>query len=214
MAKIKTFSLSGYSLDWIYNSTKSNYAEADIVVLEGGADWNPRLYNEEPNNFVNWLNPNRDHQEMELMRQASKDGKIMFGICRGIQGLTIFNGGKLIQHIDHPGSHRVYNKDGSIHISNSLHHQMCYPFNLPDEDYIVLGYTKGLSGRYLGENNNVIPMPKDEEGYSIEPEILYFPKTRSLGAQYHPEMMSIHSDAVGKCNEYLNELFETGKIKC
>lgn len=210
---IKTFSLSGHSLSWIFNSKKSSYEEADVIVLEGGADWNPRLYNEKPNRYVNWLSESRDAKEWHLMELAKRDNKIIFGICRGLQGLTIFNGGKLVQHINHPGYHTVYTNDGQKHLSNSLHHQMCNPFNLPEKDYVVLGYTKGLSSCYLGEREEPVAMKKDEQGFIIEPEIIYFPKTKSLGAQYHPEMMPYDDDAVIKCNAYIQELFKTGTIK-
>jgi len=202
----KTFSLSGGSLDWIEGGVKSSYNDAQIIVMEGGGDWNPGLYKQAPNSYVRYWTDRRDEEEMNLIESATKDGKIVFGICRGIQGLTIYNGGSLIQHINHPGSHHVVNERGESYVFNSCHHQMCNPFDLPKDSYRVLAWTENISPVHLGENDKEIGLP-------VEPEVLYFPKTKHLGAQGHPEWMPKDSQAVIRMNAYLDELLLTNTIK-
>ena len=201
----KTFSLRGGSLGWIKGGVQSSYEDANIIVLEGGGDWNPTLYKQKPNSHVRYWDDTRDAQEMRLIQEATRDGKIIFGICRGIQGLTIHNGGTLVQHISHPGTHVVKDFKGEHYYFNSCHHQMCNPFNLPDDDYRVLAWCDGLSPMYKGEKEMPVHMP-------IEPEVLFFPKTRHLGAQGHPEWMQDSSPAVQRMNDYIEQLLLTNTI--
>jgi hypothetical protein len=200
------FSLSGGSLQWIRQGIVSSFEDADVVVLEGGADWNPDLYKQQPNTHTTFWHDTRDTKEMELISRATKAGKIVFGICRGIQGLTIYNGGSLIQHINHPSRHNVIDERGETYEFNSCHHQMCNPFDLPKEDYRILAWTNNISPIHLVENNVDLKI-------DVEPEVLYFPKTRHLGAQGHPEWMSSDSEAVIKMNNYIDELLSTNIIK-
>lgn len=204
--KKNVFSLSGGSLKWIQGGIKSSFEDADVVVLEGGGDWNPDLYKHTPNRHTTFWYEERDNREMKLMADATKAGKIIFGICRGIQGLTIYNGGSLIQHISHPSSHKVINERGETYDFNSCHHQMCNPFDLPKEDYRILAWAENLSPFHLVQENKDLQIP-------VEPEVLYFPKTRHLGAQGHPEWLADDSEAVIRMNNYINELLLTNTIE-
>lgn len=212
MSRIKVFN-GGH---WVRNSVESSFEDADLVIMPGGADWNPNLYGQKPNSHTNWFSPTSDERQWSLMEDAVKYGKIVFGICRGLQGLTILNGGTLIQHIEHPGGHVAKFKDGSELRTNSIHHQMCFPYNLPEDAYKVLAWTEELSPVHLGEGDVQIKFPEhalDENGRFKEPEVIYYPKTRSLGAQSHPEMMREGTPFQTKMNDYIWELFETGTIK-
>lgn len=74
---------------------------------------------------------------------------------------------------------------------NSCHHQLCYPYDLSKDEYEVLAWTEGLSKRYLADVPEEKLFPKevalDEEGIIKEPEMIWYPKTRCLGVQGHPE---------------------------
>jgi len=195
--------------DWIYNATPTSFERADIIVMPGGADWHPNLYGEEPNSHVNWLNPNGDSRQMNMIKAAIERKKFLFGICRGLQGLTIAAGGKLIQHVNHPGAHHAHTKDGRTYTTNSLHHQMCNPYGLPEDEYEVLSYAPGLSPFHLGELDTEVVFPAhayDKEGNFMEPETIWFPKIRALGAQGHPEMC-YKNDFVDLMNEYIQTYF-------
>lgn len=200
-------------LHFIENAEHSTFEDADIVVMPGGADWGPNLYNQNPNSYVSWVSSKSDTTQMALIQSAIKRKKLVFGICRGLQGVTIANGGTLVQHISHPSHHRVTRKDGSHYMMNSCHHQLCNPYNLNDGEYEVLGWTEGLSNVYLGEEDRDVIFPKhafDGNGVLKEPEVIWYPKTRCLGTQGHPEWMSQDSEAVRYVNHLINKyLYET-----
>lgn len=69
------------------------------LLLAGGADVAPALYGEEPNPSVR-VHPGRDALELEAWRVAHEGRVPVLGICRGIQAINVFMGGRLLQHID------------------------------------------------------------------------------------------------------------------
>lgn len=186
--KIKVF---GYPTIWIEESKPSSYADAEVVMLPGGMDWHPSLYGE-PIGKKTHTSIYADSKEMKLIEDAVKDNKLVVGICRGAQGITIYNDGTLIQDISHPPTHNItveYKGEKSQYVVNSLHHQMCNPFNLDKDSYELIGYAENLSPFYTNGYNEEIDVSKIE-GFK-EPEIIYFKKTRCLGIQFHPEYGSM-----------------------
>lgn len=200
---------SGYS-SWIDNKILVyDMHEADVVLFTGGSDIHPNLYNES-SNVQTYPSPSRDAQEVEAYILAQKLGKVCWGTCRGIQLMGALNGAKLIQDMGHPYEHLLHFEDGSSCLSNSLHHQMVHPFNLVEHvDYHILAWTRGLSGHYsnAGHNDMTIDV-KDEQGFTKEPEFLYFPKTKCIGYQGHPEMMRKKSKMVKIGNAFLSLLVQ------
>lgn len=187
MSMIKTYGGSGR---WIKNSIAvSTLEEADIVIMPGGGDWNPSLYGHESFG-TRFFNDDSDSRQMYTINKAIEKGKLLFGICRGIQGLTIKAGGYLIQDINHPGEHKVYTNDGRLYKMNSCHHQMCYPYELEKDDYKVYSWTKQLSPYYRVYTKDTFKFPKhalDKDGKFKEPEVIWYPKINALGCQGHPE---------------------------
>lgn len=198
--ELKYITASGYPGDgnWIDNAhSTSSFDKADIVIFEGGTDVSPTLYNEKAgiHTQVKVLQE-RDKRECELYHKALNAKKYMVAICRGEQLLTILNGGKLVQHMNHPSQHICKTWDGQTCSTNSLHHQLAYPWDIPKEDWELLMWTEGLSNTYLNGDNKEIEFNLDaftDEGLIIEPEGMYFPKTRCLTVQFHPEMMGYNS---------------------
>ncbi|MDP9727670.1 gamma-glutamyl-gamma-aminobutyrate hydrolase family protein [Alicyclobacillus tolerans] len=121
---------------------------SDGLLLTGGEDVAPEVYQEEPRHELGDLSPDRDRLEMTLIQAMHQKGKPIFGICRGMQMLNAVLGGTLYQdlrlewegNIQHAQraprnflSHQVNLKDGSQIRSalgevselrvNSFHHQ-------------------------------------------------------------------------------------------
>ena len=70
---------------------------------------------------------------------------------------------------------------------NSCHHQMCYPYDLPKDEYEVLSWTEEISNKYVADAKvNFDETTLDENGAFKEPEMIWYPKTRCLGVQGHP----------------------------
>lgn len=184
-------------------------AEADLVLFTGGEDVFPALYNEPAGKYTHhWPvhpeleMPSRDFIEKHCYAEALALNKPMFGVCRGIQFLTVMNGGTLVQDVDnHAGhDHQITWFDGTLTGTSSLHHQMCNPYNLPKDEYEVLAVsTEKRSPQYLNGWNQPIQI-------EAEPEVIYYPKTKCLGVQGHPEMMregDIHRKLRALINEHL-----------
>ncbi len=68
---------------WIYGSKPTNFEEADVVILPGGGDWNPALYGHKKAG-TNYFSETTDKAQMKLIDQAINAGKLVFGICRGL----------------------------------------------------------------------------------------------------------------------------------
>lgn len=71
----------------------------DALLLSGGGDLNPLLLGEEPLPALHGVCPERDAQEMWLVRHAYHRQIPMLGICRGIQVLAAALGGQVYQDI-------------------------------------------------------------------------------------------------------------------
>jgi putative glutamine amidotransferase len=110
--------------------TATHYAEQlDGLLLQGGADVDPRTYGQQPLR-PEWSGDEiRDRYELALLRAFIEQGKPVFGICRGMQLLNVAYGGTLIQDIAQqiPGA-------GS-HVDSSLYdelvHEVCIARDTP-----------------------------------------------------------------------------------
>ncbi len=177
--------------------------EADIVLFTGGSDVDPSLYGckEHP---ATYSHIERDIYEMSEYHRSLKlpNVKLRYGTCRGLQLLGVLNGSILIQDVTHHAgsSHYMVNKDGEGYPITSLHHQMVYPFDMKPEDYEILYWSETKrSSHYLGDK-------VDPKKVVVEPEVIWFPKTKSLGVQGHPEMMHYESITVIMLNKLLINL--------
>ena len=71
----------------------------DGIVFSGGGDPNPLLFGEEPIKQLHGITPERDLQELKLVRLAYERQIPMLGICKGIQMINAALGGTLYQDI-------------------------------------------------------------------------------------------------------------------
>ncbi len=72
--------------------------ELDGFVFQGGDDIAPETYGETP--IGRWKgNKHRDDYELKIMDFAIKNDKPVYAICRGMQLLNVYFGGKLYQDI-------------------------------------------------------------------------------------------------------------------
>ncbi len=76
--------------------------KCDGIVLTGGEDVNPRLYNQPE--FLRYCNPKeidekRDEFEWKILQHTEEKQKPLLGICRGLQIANVFYGGTLVPDI-------------------------------------------------------------------------------------------------------------------
>lgn len=163
-----------------------NINEANLVIFTGGSDISPDLYFAKKHQST-YCDIKRDQDEYLAYDEAIRSTKkpLILGICRGAQLLCALNGGKIIQNVNnHTSAHDMLILNSqSIIKTSSCHHQMMYPFDLPHDEYEILAQSsKKISNFYQGDCI-------DEEKVIVEPEVIFFKKTRSLGIQGHPEFI-------------------------
>jgi putative glutamine amidotransferase len=161
--------------------------QSTVVLFTGGPDVNPALYKSErhPKTFVS---NTRDMLEVAAYKEAIRLAKPMVGICRGAQFLCVMNGGMLVQHQANADViHPMKTMDGKEIMVSSDHHQACYPWGLNQTKFKLLGWSIDQSPFHF--NSHDFEMVRGVVEDDKEVEAIYFPETRSLGLQYHPEWM-------------------------
>jgi len=176
-----------------------NPKEYVLVLFTGGADVSPHLYGETSPKGLCYTNPSRDMFEMPIFEHALKNNIKMTGICRGSQFANVMSGGRMMHDItNHAGGlHEVEMLNGDVITTNSTHHQMIIP---PIDGY-VLGWSKtALSRHYIGDKDEAVEWNRPET------EIVFVPRTKFCGVQWHPESMSKDSDGYIYYHRLINDL--------
>lgn len=156
--------------------------KGDILVVWGGSDISPSLYNRDVSKRTGASDrpSRRDAIEWAMMQQAQVLGIPIIGVCRGAQMLCALAGGFLIQDVtNHFSNHAVVSYDGAEFYTNSIHHQMLYPFDVEHE--MLVKSKEKRSEHYLDVDTEIF-VPE-------EPEFVYFPKVKGFAIQWHPEAM-------------------------
>jgi gamma-glutamyl-gamma-aminobutyrate hydrolase PuuD len=177
-------------------------SDADIIIFTGGADIDPIWYGCEKHPLTS-PHLSRDIYEVEEYKKSFNYPriKLRIGFCRGGQLLAALSGAKLVQDVtNHCVSHMMINKQNESYRTVSLHHQMIYPFDLPQDEYDIIYWSlERRSSHYLGDKI-------DKSKINVEPEVIYFEKTKSLCIQGHPEMMDPNCDTVIMFNKLVKNI--------
>lgn len=188
----------------------NNPEKADIAWWIGGADVDPAIYGEKTGSRT-YVDKNASEYELEMWNYfGNKNNVLKIGVCKGSQNLCCFNGGKMVQHSTHPNYHCISTNDGQILSCISTHHQqglLLQEFTGLKEnlDYELIAWAENLSPFHLNGKDQYFNFPKDYR----EPEIFWFPGTKSLCFQSHPEMMKINDPFVKYCQKLVLE-----KLNC
>lgn len=177
----------------------------DTLILEGGADIHPAIYEQKVSKFTSPGTRFRDAQEIDAFRKFQAVGASVIGICRGAQLATALLGAPLIQHVDgHGSSHMITCSDGKSLEATSVHHQMLFPFGLDKTEYKMLAWSSPpQSSRYIdGENNDLKDVLPSE---FVEPEVVWYPGIRTLAIQGHPEYCDKHEPFREYCVNLVKE---------
>lgn len=146
----------------------------DALLVPGGADVDPIHYGQ-PNIASFGIDPDRDRDELYLIRRFLELDRPILGICRGHQVLNIALGGSLIQDI--PNHTQIHNVD-RVHSVRVTH-----PFlqNLYGDRFVSNSSHHQAVDR-LGEGLSVTCV--SDEGIV---EGIIHKNGRVIGVQYHPE---------------------------
>lgn len=178
----------------------NNPLTADLIQFTGGEDVTPALYGEERHRYTgNSLN--RDVHEAGFFAIAERLNIPMAGICRGGQFLNVMSGGKMYQHVDeHATGERHLLTDletGKVISVSSTHHQMMRAGK--GGELIATARLGGYKEHMLDGQ-----IAKCEEPDEPDTEVVYYPDTKALCFQPHPEFFQPGDE----CFEYYFELIE------
>jgi putative glutamine amidotransferase len=174
---VKPFGETGQSLLHFFAEPEAYKA----VFFTGGEDVSPYLYGHR-RCLETFANPFRDQIEQQIYEAALAYNIKMVGVCRGLQWLTVMDGGFMIQHVlRHAirGYHLAQSYAGQVTV-NSLHHQMV----VPRINAYIIAVAPKLSEIYKVDGGG-----NWKEGPLQEVESVYFPEIGAFGVQWHPEMM-------------------------
>lgn len=156
----------------------------DFVAFTGGADISPSLYGHERHPET-YTSEGREKIELEVYEFCREHDIPMVGICRGAQLLNALSGGEMYQHVTHhQGSHDMVDVfTGETIVTSSIHHQMMKPH--PTKAILVA--KSHQKGRREWMEGHVIR----SEIAEYDPEVVFYPETKSLCVQGHPEISSV-----------------------
>ncbi len=185
--------------------------QQSLLVFWGGQDIHPSIYNASRCVFSGATFGKdlgmRDKLEIAIYKKAVKLGIPILGICRGSQLVCALNGGKLVQHVTgHGGDHMINTSDGKQFMVTSTHHQMMFPIG----NFELLGWsTIKRSNTYMGEGLHQI-----KECHMVdwkEPEIVFYPETKTLAVQGHPEYLRKSEEFPQYVIQLLKDKLNVGK---
>lgn len=206
----------GHPFDAVFDLVLPVYDSEDVkeafdlspacaLIIWGGADISPSIYNQKPNKWCGAGNvvSARDRLELGMAHKAIELGIPIIGICRGAQLMCAMSGGALVQHVDNHagGYHEIVTFEDETYKCPSLHHQMMWPWAFPGEEdgpeapemKMLAWCPKNRSEKHYGPPSNPDDIQSDPVELALpgpEPEIVWFPKTKSLCIQSHPEFIN------------------------
>lgn len=169
--------------------------EVDGVVLSGGSDIDPALYNSYPQKNLGPISPERDRWELKILKMALKMKKPILGICRGFQLINIHYGGSLkVDVCGEDGESKIphmalmvpkYYKTHEVKITENTRLAKIFAA----EKVAVNSYHHQAVAE-VGEGLTVSAAAPD--GYVEAVEDPNYPYL--LGVQWHPEMMAAEDE--------------------
>ena len=173
---IEFFESSGFFIQLVPNNTKYLseyfYEKVEAVVLTGGNNVNPILYNSDER--LEDIYDIRDQTELTLIQEAINKNIPILGICKAFHLLNVYYGGKI--------SHDIENHVNKNH-------------TLESSEFILNGknansfHNQGIYLNDLAESLEVIAKTKDDVVEAFEHK-----KDKVLAIQWHPERQNENYD--------------------
>ncbi|GJD18439.1 peptidase C26 [Rivularia sp. IAM M-261] len=163
----------------------------DGLIITGGGDIDPTLYNGAAHPMVYSVDNERDAFEINLAKFALENHIPVLGICRGLQILIVASGGTLIPHIpDEYGtsvSHRLEPEPG---IRKSTEHDVTITANSRLGKLIQKTHISVVSWHHQAVG--ILPSNWRPVAYSVEDKVIeaaeHIHHPWAVGVQWHPEM--------------------------
>lgn len=185
-----------------------NLQGIDGLLIPGGGDIDPRRYNEprihdKGISKIKGVSKSRDTLELQLCQMALEADIPIFGICRGIQVMSVATGGSLYQDIHTQLANCLLHKDGQS-IYDAQHYIKIQPNSLlnqlTSDSYTEVNSAHHQAVKVMG--NGFIVTAQSEDGII---EAIEDPSKKFvIGVQYHPERML----KIPELREHAEKLFQ------
>lgn len=186
-------------IDFRENDALDKFSSVSGLILSGGIDIYPELYNDwENKEDTGKYNSNRDGFEYKLIEYALKYEIPILGICRGCQLLNVYFNGSLIYDIPtiRKVNHNKIDKDTMrLHNINIVKDTILY--NCVNKETGIVNSSHHQSVDRLGEGLMISSRADDGIIESIE----YADKSNKsflMGIQWHPERFTNYNDEFSK----------------
>ncbi|KRM49982.1 gamma-glutamyl-gamma-aminobutyrate hydrolase family protein [Lactobacillus jensenii] len=176
------------------------------LILSGGHDVDPHLYNEEPLQKLGAIWPERDHFDMLLLKLAEEKGIPVLGICRGFQIINVFHGGSLYQDVSYRKELTLKHDQGSKPDLPTHSVDVMFDTHLAQvlaEEKILVNSFHHLLVKNPGPDLVVSAKASDGVIEGLETK-----DGQVMGVQWHPEMLHNNEHV-----SYQNNLFKNLIIK-
>ena len=150
------------------------------LLLTGGGDVSPQPAERLLPSPQTHLEELRDSTEHALLKLAVRSGMPVLGVCRGMQAINVFFGGKLVRDLRAVGSFR------------SAHVGTCHEIELVDPKYrLRLGAGPLSTNSFHRHAVSLLGLSSKLRAFALAPdrivEGLYHPDLPIAGVQWHPE---------------------------
>lgn len=175
------------------------------LLMPGGYDIDPRIYNENPHSKLQAVFPHLDAAWHYCARYAIAKDMPTLGICRGLQMLNIAAGGSLYQDIqtqmpDAIQHFHPYNRENLIHKIDIMQDSRLY--GILGSQTVYSNTLHHQSIKEMGKGLMAVAWTEDGIIEAIENE-----SGQIVGVQWHPEellnvdrrMLNIFVDLIEKC---------------
>lgn len=171
---------------------------ADGLILPGGADVDPALYNEKNNGSID-IDTGLDSIELRAIKRALELRLPILGICRGHQILNVYFGGSLIQDVKHGEIHKNIGNTDRVHLTEVLKDTFLYEIYRSDRISVNSAHHQAV--KELGKN--LMACQYSEDGLI---EAFCHTELPVYGVQWHPERMCLKNAREDTVSGF--ELFE------
>lgn len=118
-ATVAAIHANGWEADLVATAERPNIESlkaarsADMILLMGGEDVDPRLYSDNADYPGSGHHESRaDSAQIAVVLEALQQRTPLLGICRGAQLINVALGGTLVQHLPENGDHRAPAQSG------------------------------------------------------------------------------------------------------
>jgi len=164
-----------------------NLPEIEGIIISGGNTVNPSLYSEEIKYPLDDISDKRDGTEKRLLEIAIERGLPVLGICRGMQFINVFFGGRLVQDIEKDTEYE--HKPREDHSIDILHEGVS-ELTGRSEARVNSYHNQAVLEDNLAAGLRIFALARDTKIV----EGLYHEEHPIAGMQWHPERKSPEPD--------------------